>query len=101
MTGECDCGEDYDEGSPKCVACLKDFDRRDGFEAVEVMRAKKQDGSCPVCGGQNVEFDSPEVEGDPVSVIRQTYCPDCESTWHDWYDYTSSVLTIRRGQDVE
>lgn len=47
------------------------------------MANKQQEGICPVCGSDDLDYHSYEVEGTQLSY--QWECNDCHSQGTEWY----------------
>lgn len=45
-----------------------------------------EQGVCPVCNGENLEYGSSDIEGDVMGY--EWTCEDCGSEGMEWYDIT-------------
>lgn len=55
---------------------------------VDMSKDKKdlggERGVCPYCGGENIDYDSLELEGE--SLYFPATCNDCGNEFNEWYD---------------
>jgi predicted Zn-ribbon and HTH transcriptional regulator len=50
-----------------------------------------EEGKCPHCGGEYIDYDPAEWE--PGAVYYPATCNDCGCTWEEWYELKFSGQT--------
>ncbi len=56
-----------------------------------------EEGKCPHCGGDDINYESAEFE--PGAVYYPSTCRDCGGEWEEWYELKFSGQEVKQKQE--
>lgn len=57
-----------------------------------MSKIRHEQGVCPVCNSENLEYGSSDIDGDFISY--DWTCEDCKSEGLEWYELTFSNHSV-------